>query len=63
MTDKERSEQVAKVMERVCDLCVHPVQATDQDELYHRIPQNTGFTSMYICHRINRRIRQQSLPT
>lgn len=34
MTDKERSEQVAKVMERVCDLCVHPVQATDQDELY-----------------------------
>lgn len=34
MTDKERSEQVAKVMERVCDLCVYPFKATDQDELY-----------------------------
>ena len=36
MTDKERSEQIAKVMERVCDLCVHPVQATDANELCER---------------------------
>lgn len=36
MTDKARSEQVAKVMERVCDLCVHPFQEADQDKLYER---------------------------
>ena len=36
MTDKERSEQVAKVMERVCDLCVHRVQAKDPNELCER---------------------------
>lgn len=36
MTNKARSEQVAKVMERVCDLCVHPFKAADQDELYER---------------------------
>lgn len=36
MTNKARSEQVAKVMERVCDLCVHPFQEADQDKLYER---------------------------
>lgn len=47
MTDKERSEQVAKVMERVCDLCVHPVQATDQDELYDICESCTVATALW----------------
>lgn len=47
MTDKERSEQVAKVMERVCDLCVHPVQATDQDELYDICESCTVATAVW----------------